>query len=244
MIDFIFLDFHWTQLLQPQWYIANGGLWLVLFVVFAETGLFAGFFLPGDSLLFVSGIYASEITQSNGTVEPGLAHQFLSIIGLGGVQNHWVDLLVLIALISVAGIVGNTVGYWFGRKGGPALYKRKDSFLFKQRYLHQAKDFYDKNGGFAIIVARFVPFVRTFAPIVAGIVQMDRKKYFYYNVVGCIAWVTSMVCAGYFLNRAFPILQTKLELIVIGIVLISTLPIIYKMIKSKREKKKNDRPAV
>ncbi len=239
MIDFILLDFHWTQLLQPQWYIANGGLWLVLFVVFAETGLFAGFFLPGDSLLFVAGIYANKIVQPNGTTDPGLAHQFLNVIGLGSVNNQWLDLFVLIALIATAGIIGNSVGYWFGRKGGPALYNRKDTFLFKQKYLHQAKDFYDKNGGFAIIVARFVPFIRTFAPIIAGIVQMDKKKYLYYNVVGSIAWVSTMVCAGYFLNKAFPILQTKLELIVIGIVLISTLPILYKMIKTKREKKKN-----
>ena len=179
MLDFIFLDFHWTQLLQPQWYIANGGLWLVLFVVFAETGLFAGFFLPGDSLLFVAGIYANGIKQPDGTIEPGLAHQFLKIFGMGGIQNPFLDLVVLIALITTAGVLGNTLGYWFGKKGGPALYSRKDTFLFKKRYLYQAKDFYDKNGGFAIVVARFVPFVRTFAPIIAGIVQMDRKKYFY-----------------------------------------------------------------
>ena len=111
--------------------------------------------------------------------------------------------------------------------------------FFKQKFLHQAKDFYDKNGGFAVIVARFVPFIRTFAPIVAGIVEMDKKKYFFYNVVGCFAWVITMICAGYFLNKAFPILQTKLELIVIVIVLVSTLPIIYKMIQAKKEKKKN-----
>jgi membrane-associated protein len=238
-MDYFFLDFHWTQLLQPQWYIANGGLWLVLFVIFAETGLFAGFFLPGDSLLFVAGIYAHEIKQADGTVTTGLAHQALQVFGLGNVNNQWVDLLLLITLISIAGILGNMVGYWFGRKSGPALYNRKDTFLFKQKYLHQAKDFYDKNGGFAIIVARFVPFIRTFAPIVAGIVQMDKKKYFYYNVVGCIAWVTTMVCAGYFLNKIFPVLQTKLELIVIVIVLVSTLPIIFKMIKTKRENKRN-----
>jgi membrane-associated protein len=239
MLDFIFLDFHWTQLLQPQWYIANGGLWLVLFVVFAETGLFAGFFLPGDSLLFVSGIYAHEIVNADKTVEPGLAHQFLNLFGLGNIQNPYLDLFVLISLISLAGIIGNSVGYWFGRKGGPALYNRKDTFFFKQRYLHQAKDFFEKNGGFAVIVARFVPFVRTFVPIVSGIIQMDKKKYFFYNVVGCLAWVITMVCAGYFLNKAFPILQQKLELIVVVIVLVSTLPIIYKMIQAKREKKKN-----
>lgn len=235
----ILLDFQLTQLLQPQWYIQNGGLWLILFVVFAETGLFAGFFLPGDSLLFVGGIYAHEITSAEGITSPGLSHQFLNVIGLGTLNNQWLDLAVLIVLISIAGILGNTVGYWFGKKSGPSLYRRKDSFFFKQKYLHQAKEFYDKNGGFAIIVARFVPFLRTFAPIVAGIVQMDKKKYFFYNVVGCIAWVVTMVCAGFFLNKAFPALQTKLELIVIVIVLVSTLPIIFKVIKSKREIKKH-----
>lgn len=211
----------------------------MLFVVFAETGLFAGFFLPGDSLLFVGGIYAHVITNPDGLIVPGLSYQFLNLIGLGAIRNQWVDLIVLIILIAVVGIIGNTVGYWFGKKSGPALYRRKDSFFFKQKYLHQAKDFYDKNGGFAIIVARFVPFLRTFAPIVAGIVQMDRKKYFFYNVVGSIAWVVTMVCAGFFLNKIYPGLQHRLELIVIAIVLVSTLPIIFKVIKSKREKKKH-----
>ncbi len=239
MLDFIFLDFTWTQLLQPQWYIQNGGLWLLLFVVFAETGLFAGFFLPGDSLLFVGGIYAHVITNPDGAVVPGLSYQFLNMIGLGAIRNQWVDLFVLIVLIAFVGVIGNMVGYWFGKKSGPALYRRKDTFFFKQKYLHQAKDFYDKNGGFAIIVARFVPFLRTFAPIVAGIVQMDRKKYFLYNVVGSIAWVVTMVCAGFFLNKVYPGLQHRLELIVIVIVLVSTLPIFYKVIKSKREKRKH-----
>jgi membrane-associated protein len=239
MLINILLDFNWTQLLQPQWYIQNGGLWLLLFVVFAETGLFAGFFLPGDSLLFVGGIYAHVITNPDGVVVPGLTYQFLNLIGLGAIRNQWVDLVLLIILISIAGILGNMVGYWFGKKSGPALYGRKDTFFFKQKYLHQAKDFYDKNGGFAIIVARFVPFLRTFAPIVAGIVQMDKKKYFYYNVVGCIAWVVTMVCAGFFLNKIFPGLQERLELIVVAIVLVSTLPIIFKVIKSRREKKKH-----
>ncbi|MFZ1784650.1 MAG: VTT domain-containing protein [Ferruginibacter sp.] len=236
MLLTIILDFVWTNLLQPQWYIQNGGLWLLLFVVFAETGLFAGFFLPGDSLLFVGGIYAHEITKPDLTVVPGLSYQFLEMIGLGAIRNQWLDLIILILLITVAGIAGNMVGYWFGKKSGPALYRRKDSFFFKQKYLHQAKDFYDKNGGFAIIVARFVPFLRTFAPIVAGIVQMDRKKYFFFNVVGCIAWVVTMVSAGFFLNKIFPGLQHRLELIVLVIVLVSTLPIIFKVLKSKREK--------
>src|SRR5258707_13810008 len=108
-MDIFFLEsFHWTQLLQPQFYIENGGLWLLLFVVFAETGLFVGFFLPGDSLLFVAGIYAHEITTKSGKVEPGLAYQFLDLIGLGSISTEWIDLIVLWGLISVLGILGNS----------------------------------------------------------------------------------------------------------------------------------------
>jgi len=234
---FLLDAFHWTQLLQPQFYIENGGLWLLLFVVFAETGLFVGFFLPGDSLLFVAGIFAHKM--DNG--EPGLAHQFLKHFGMGGMQNEWVDLFTLVALISFVGIWGNAVGYWTGRKVGPAMYNWKDRFLFKKRYLHQAHDFYEKHGGLAVIGARFLPFIRTFAPIVAGIVKMDRKKFHFFNVVGCIAWVFTMIFAGYFLQKwilkqfGFD-LKDHLELIVLGIVLVTTAPVIIKMITGRKKK--------
>lgn len=234
-MDFILLEsFHWSNLLQPQFYIENGGLWLLLFVVFAETGLFFGFFFPGDSLLFVAGIYAHKIGE-----DPGLAYQFLKIFNLGQIQNEWVDLVVLSALISFCGILGNTVGYWTGRKVGPAMYTWKDRLLFKQRYLYQAKEFYDKHGGVAIVVARFLPFIRTFAPIVAGIVQMDRKKFHFFNIAGCIAWVFSMIFSGYFLQKwilqqfGFDLKQ-HLELIVIGIVLITTAPVLIKVFSGKK----------
>ncbi len=237
-MDFFLLDsFHWTQLLQPQWYVENGGLWLLLFVVFAETGLFVGFFLPGDSLLFVAGIYAHKL--DNG--DPGLAHQFLKLIGMGNVQNEWVDLFVLAGLISVCGIVGNAVGYWTGRKVGPAMYNWKDRFLFKKKYLHQAHEFYEKHGGVAVIGARFLPFIRTFAPIVAGIVQMDRKKFHFYNVVGCIAWVVTMIFSGYFLQKwilqqfGFDLKQ-HLEIIVLVIVLVTTAPVLIKMFSKGKKK--------
>lgn len=232
--------FHWTDLLQPQWYIENGGLWLLLFVVFAETGLFAGFFLPGDSLLFVAGIYAHKIGEGL-DASPGLTHQFLKLIGMGHIQNEWMDLLVLWALISVCGILGNTVGYWTGRKVGPAMYNWKENFFFKQKYLHQAHDFYEKHGGGAIIIARFLPFIRTFAPIVAGIVQMDKAKFTFYNIVGCIAWVFSMIFAGHFLQKwimeAFGFdLKEHLEIIVLGIVLVTTLPVIIKLVQGRVNK--------
>ncbi|HEY6505577.1 MAG TPA: VTT domain-containing protein [Chitinophagaceae bacterium] len=238
---FLLEAFHWTNLLQPQFYIENGGLWLLLFVVFAETGLFVGFFLPGDSLLFVAGIYAHEITKKTGEVVPGLAYQFLDLIGLGGIRNEWVDLFVLVALISFFGILGNAVGYWTGRKIGPAMYTWKDRFLFKKRYLEQAHEFYMKHGGLAIIGARFLPFIRTFAPIVAGIVKMDQKKFHFFNIVGCIAWVFSMIFAGYFLQKwilsqfGFD-LKEHLELIVLGIVLVTTAPVLIKIFTGRKKK--------
>ncbi|MDP1844711.1 MAG: VTT domain-containing protein [Sediminibacterium sp.] len=225
MLVQILMDFHWTQLLQPQFYIEHGGLWLILFVVFAETGLFAGFFLPGDSLLFVAGIYSSN-----------LANQFITT------NNEYVGLLLLITLISFAGILGNATGYWFGRKVGPAMYEWKENFFFKKRFLVQAHDFYEKHGGGAIIIARFIPIVRTFAPIVAGIVQMDRKKFSFFNIVGSISWVTSMLVGGHFLQKWILAqfnfdLKLHLEVIVLGIVFITTAPVIMKLLFNKKEKK-------
>ncbi|MDO9374605.1 MAG: VTT domain-containing protein [Bacteroidota bacterium] len=230
MPDFILLDFHWTQLLQPQWYIDNGGLWFILFAVFAETGLFAGFFLPGDSLLFVTGIFSDNLVKT----------------GLGlDLNSSFLHLVLLGLVISAAGILGNFVGYWFGKKSGPFLFERKDTFLFKKKYLLQAKEFYDKHGGGAIVMARFLPIIRTFAPIVAGIVSMEKKKFTYYNIVGCVAWVFSMLFAGHYLQILFLKwfdfdLKEHLEVIVIGIVLITTAPILIKLFFTKKPKSTPD----
>lgn len=218
-------NFTWVDLLTPMFYIINGGLWLILFIIFAETGLFAGFFLPGDSLLFVAGIYNRELI---GSVFPFI-------------ENDYMQLMVLWLLISAAGIIGNTVGYWFGRKVGPAMYTWKDNLLFKQKYLQEAHDFYEKHGGGAIIIARFLPIVRTFAPIVAGIVAMDKKKFSFYNVVGCFLWVLSMLVAGHFLQKwilsQFDFnLKEHLEVIVIGIVLVTTAPVFIKVFFGKKKK--------
>jgi membrane-associated protein len=225
MITSVLLEFHWMQLLQPQWYIENAGLWFILFVIFAETGLFAGFFLPGDSLLFVAGIYSDDLLKN--------ALPFYS-------TNPFVNLIILGCLIAVAGILGNAVGYWFGRKSGPFLFERKDSLLFKKKYLYQAKDFYDKHGAGAIVLGRFLPIVRTFAPIVAGMVKMDRKKFGFYNVIGSFIWVFVMVISGHYLqkiildNFGFD-LKKHLEVIVIGIVLVTTLPVLAKVFLGKRK---------
>ena len=217
-------NFSWKDLLTPMFYIINGGLWFLLFVVFAETGLFAGFFLPGDSLLFVAGIYNKELI---GTVFPF-------------VGNEYAQLFLLLVLISVAGILGNWVGYWFGKKVGPTMYHWKDNLLFKKKYLQEAHDFYEKHGGGAIVIARFIPIIRTFAPIVAGIVEMDKKKFIYFNILGCVAWVFSMLVAGHFLQKlilhqfGFD-LRSHLEIIVIGIILISTVPVFIKLFGGKKK---------
>lgn len=211
--------------MQPQWYIENGGLWFIVFAVFAETGLFAGFFLPGDSLLFVTGIFSDDLVKN----------------GLGvDMHSSFANLIVLGVVISLAGVIGNYVGYWFGKKSGPFLFERKDTFLFKKKYLFQAKDFYDKHGGAAIIMARFLPIVRTFAPIVAGIVGMEPKKFSYYNVVGCVAWVFLMLFGGHYLQKFFETqfqfdLKKHLEVIVIGIVLITTAPVLIKLFFGKKK---------
>lgn len=219
-------NFEWTDIFNPEFYIVHGGLWLIMFIIFAETGLLVGFFLPGDALLFVTGIYSSDIITA----------------ALFDTSNQWVDLGVLWVLITIAGILGNFVGYWFGKRSGPFLYHRKDTLFFKKKYLLQAHDFYEKNGGGAIIIARFVPFVRTFAPIVAGVVEMDKKKFAYYNILGSILWVGSMLFAGHFLQRLIYKefhfdLKQHLEVIVIGIVGITTLPVIWKVFFSKKKAK-------
>ena len=220
---FLIDAFNWTQLLQPQFYIDNGGLWLVLFIIFAETGLFAGFFLPGDSLLFVAGIYSNSLAES-----------------CYNLNSDFLNLAMIIALCSLAGILGNVAGFWFGRRIGPAMYTWKDRFLFKKKYLYQAKDFYDRHGGGAIVFARFLPVIRTFAPIIAGIVYMDRKKFAFYNIVGCIAWTTSMLASGHYLQKFFERrfnydLREHLEVIVLVIVLVTTAPVLYKLIFGKRK---------
>lgn len=204
------------NLMNADWIMAHGGLYLVALIVFAETGLFVGFFLPGDSLLFVSGLIIANSTQPS----PLMAGP--------------IDLTFWMLMIAVCGIIGNVVGYWFGKKSGPLLFERRETWLFKRKHLLQAKDFYEKKGGTAIILARFLPIVRTFAPIVAGVVNMNFRKFFFFNVVGSFAWVISMMAAGYLLGD-IPWVKDNLEKIVIIIILITTGPVLFKMFFSKKK---------
>jgi membrane-associated protein len=202
------------NLTNPDWIIQHGGLYIILFIVFAETGLFIGFFLPGDTLLFIAGMLIAN------AVMPDSAPLF--------------SLLYWTFLISLAGILGNYLGYWFGNKFG-AMLQHKDSRLFRRKYLMQAHDFYEKKGGSAIILARFLPIVRTFAPIVAGMVKMDGRKFSLYNILGSFIWVGSITGAGFLLGENAWV-KDNLEKIVIGIVVVTTTPVIIKFISGRKKK--------
>ncbi len=202
------------NLTNPDWIIQHGGLYIILFIVFAETGLFIGFFLPGDTLLFIAGMLIAN------AVMPDSAPLF--------------SLLYWTFLISLAGILGNYLGYWFGNKFGDML-QHKDSRLFRRKYLMQAHDFYEKKGGSAIVLARFLPIVRTFAPIVAGMVKMDGRKFSLYNILGSFIWVGSITGAGFLLGENAWV-KDNLEKIVIGIVVVTTTPVIIKFISGRKKK--------
>ncbi|HLS70120.1 MAG TPA: VTT domain-containing protein [Chitinophagaceae bacterium] len=201
-----------NSMINPEWILKHGGMYLIIFIIFAETGLFIGFFLPGDALVFVTGIIIANASQP---FETGIANLVF-----------WDSILIL------AAILGNIVGYWFGKKSGPMLYKRKDSWIFKAKHLRQATEFYIKRGGTAIIVARFLPIIRTFAPIVAGIVKMEYKKFLRTNVIGAILWILSFTSLGFLFGNN-PIIADNLHYIVIGLIIITTGPVLFKMLQSK-----------
>lgn len=206
--EFIQRLIHPLELLQSLGPLALAAL---LLIVFAETGLFFGFFLPGDSLLFVSGMLAAEGSLLEGNVA------------------------LVILLVAVAAILGDFVGYWFGRKTGPVIFRRDDSFFFKKKYVLQAKEFYDRYGGFAIVLGRFLPIIRTFAPIVAGVVRLDFKRFIFFNIFGAVLWSTSMILAGYFLGR-IEFVQKNLEPIIVGIIVVSMIPVLRTFMKERKRR--------
>jgi membrane-associated protein len=205
-----------------DWIIENGGLFILLFVVFAETGLFVGFFLPGDSLLFAAGIKMEK---------------FCMQIGDGSASHQKV--VAILCLVILASVIGNIVGYWFGYKAGPLIYERKETWLFRKKHLLRAQEFYNQRGKATIFLAKFLPIIRTFAPIVAGIVKMERNTFIFYNLIGSIAWVSSMMLGGYYLetwvsSRFGFSLARHIELIAIGIIMVTTLPVLWKIFFAKK----------
>lgn len=199
--------------LNPETLLTSLGdiaFWVVLGIIFAECGLLIGFFLPGDSLLFVTGLF--------------IATGAISI-------NIWVASLLLV----IAAIVGNVTGYWIGRKAGPSLFNKPDSKLFKQEYVDKTHHFFNRYGARAIVLARFVPIVRTFITAVAGIGQMDFRRYLVFSAIGAVLWAGCVTLAGYFLGNV-EFVRDNLELILILVVFVSIVPIIFEWVRHRREK--------
>lgn len=193
------------------------GFWVVIIacgIIFAETGLLVGFFLPGDSLLFTAGLLVSTGAMP---------------------VNIW----VLIAMLVVSGFVGNQLGYYIGYKAGPAIFNKPDSRLFKKQHVDSAHAFFERHGGKALILARFVPIVRTFVPVIVGVAKMDMRKFLLFNAIGAIAWAGGVTYLGYVLGNNFPWVQNNLDIIFLAIVAVSVIPIGIEFLKaiSKRRKK-------
>ena len=198
-----------AQLYDVRGLIEWGGTAMVCAIVFAETGLFVGFFLPGDSLLVTAGVFA----------------------GAGHLRLAW-----LLSLVTLCAIVGDQLGYLIGWRAGETLYQRKDSRFFKRKHLERAHDFYERNGGKTIILARFLPIVRTFCPPVAGAAKMNYGRYLLYDIAGGICWVWSMVLLGYTLGRTIPNVDKRIHYIIAAVIVVSFMPAAYSAWKSRRRK--------
>ncbi|WGH26476.1 MAG: VTT domain-containing protein [Candidatus Bostrichicola ureolyticus] len=197
--------YYFKYLFNPEWiffHFGNTTLLIIFIIIFAETGLFIGFFLPGDSLLFTAGIFGKKLSES----------------------FYNVSFFVIILLIALAAIMGNIVGYYIGYKSGNILYKKKDSFFFKKKYLIMADLFYNKYKIISLTVSRFLPIFRTFAPIIAGIVKVNFKQFMIYNIIGALIWTFSLMMAGNLLGNKFPILKDNLGIIIIIFILLTTIP--------------------
>src|SRR5215467_2254118 len=199
-MEFLWNLFH--RIYDVEFLVRTGGLVLLIIIVFVETGLLIGFFLPGDSLLVTAGIFAAKGD---------------------------LDLLTLNVSLSAAAIVGDTVGYRIGYTTGPKIFTRENSLLFNRKHLTSAKEFYDRYGGFTIAIARFIPMIRTFAPVVAEIGAMPYKRFIAYNVFGGIFWVMSTTLAGYFLGTLIPNIQDQIHLVIAIVIFLSLLPRIIKL---------------
>ena len=208
--------------LDPAELLKAGGFILLLVIVFAESGLLIGFFLPGDSLLFVAGMVA--------------AGTFADAFPKAGEVSFGVPLWVLLASIFVAAFLGDQVGYAFGRKVGPALFRKEDSKLFKKAYVDKAQSFFEHHGPRAIILARFVPVVRTFCPIVAGVGHMEYRTFVRFNIIGALLWGVGVTLLGYFLG-SIPLVRDNIEIALLVVVAVSLGPVAFEFVRHRRQAK-------
>jgi membrane-associated protein len=200
---------HLTNLVDAQAIISKGGIYLIFFIVFAETGLFFGFFLPGDYLLFLAGLFCAT-----------------------GILP--VSIYELLSALFIAGVLGNYVGYWFGYSTGRMLFNREDSFFFKKRYVYMAEDFFKKYGGMALVFGRFFPIIRTFAPIFAGVAKVKFKKFTIYNLLGSLLWVLLLTLVGFFLGKEFPGIVHYMLYIILVLIIFTATPIVIAYLKSAK----------
>jgi membrane-associated protein len=191
------------KIYDVQGLVRIGGLALIAGVVFAETGLLVGFFLPGDSLLVTAGLYCTSANPD---------------------QAPLLNIVTLNLAVMAAAIIGDTVGYWIGAKAGPAIFTREKSLLFSKKHLLRTKDFYERHGGKTIIIARFLPFLRTFAPVVAGVGKMSYRRFVSFNIFGGIGWVPSMTMLGFTLGKIYPPITKQIDKVIIVIIFVSLLP--------------------
>ncbi|MDB5258340.1 MAG: dedA [Chitinophagaceae bacterium] len=198
---------------DPEQIIQTGGLILILLVIFAENGIFFGFFLPGDTLLFTTGLLCST--------------------------GHFdVSIYLLLVTISGAAFLGSSFGYYFGERAGKELLHRKENLFFKRKYLDSAQAFFERHGGFALIMARFLPIIRTFAPIIAGMTKFEYSKFLYYNILGGTIWVFLMLLLGYFLGLFIPQAKDYIEYLILGIVIITWIPVVITYLKERKRLQK------
>lgn len=208
-MNFLLEWYHYFKdLINPE-YLAQGGLITLVLVIFAETGLMIGFFLPGDSLLFTSGLLCATGTLA-------------------------VSFPVLLVSLILAAIIGDQSGYLIGRKMGQKLFTKEESLFFKPRYVQKTKEFYDRHGGKAIVLGRFVPIVRTFAPMIAGVAQLEYKTFVFYNVSGGILWISSMLTAGFLLVKWIPGIKDYIHFVIVLIILLSVIPIFTTYLQERR----------
>jgi membrane-associated protein len=196
--------------------IQSGGLLLIALIIFAESGMFVGFFFPGDTLLLAAGIFAAQGKMS---------------------------IEVTILIIALAAILGDNAGYHIGKRYGRRLFKKKDGLFFRQEYIQQAEKFYERFGSRMMLISHFVPIVRTFAPPVAGVGKMNYKQFVLFDAIGCITWATSVTLVGYWFGTKIPNIDHYIELAVIGVVLLTLGPTLYHVAKALLERRRLNRSA-
>ena len=222
--------------LKPEFWLDKAGsaaMWVVTAIIFAESGMMVGFFFPGDSMLFFTGFLTSDAARHPKAPVSASAHQFAVF------ASHIPALPIVLLLVFVAAVAGDQVGYFIGRRLGPALFNRPNSRIFRQDFLQKAHAFFEKNGSKSIVLARFVPIVRTFTPVVAGAADMPYRKYLTYDLIGGFLWAVGVTSLGHFLGQ-IAFFRDNIEYTILAVILISLSPIFVELLRSRKHRKSGD----